>query len=133
MSIADFYDSGEHQSNLAHFAAMVNLAKVDNTICTEEKKVLERLAFKLDISDEAYAAILKNPNTHPIVPPYDLETRLEHFHDLFRIIHADSKIDAAEKELIYKYAIALGFTEERAHQEIQKCIRVLSSDVEFED
>jgi len=133
MSIADFYDSGEHQSNLAHFAAMVNLAKADNIISTEEKKVLNRLALKLDISDEAHAAILKNPNAYPIIPPYDLETRLERIHDLFGIIYADFHIDAAEKKLIHKYAIALGFSEERARQEIQKCIRVFSNDVEFED
>ncbi len=60
MSIADLYDSGEHKSNIAHFAAIVNLAAVDKAINSEEETVLKRLAFKLNVSEEKYRHILKN-------------------------------------------------------------------------
>ncbi len=132
MSIADLYDSGAHQSNMAHFAAIVSLATVDMSITSEEESVLKRLAFKLDISEEEYKHILKNPDTHSLVPPYDLETRLERLHDLFGIIYADHEIDEAERRLVHKYAIALGFSEESAKKEIQKCIRVFGTNAEFE-
>ncbi len=95
MSIADLYDSGANQSNMAHFAAIVSLATVDNSITCEEESVLKRLAFKLDISEEEYKHILKNPDTDSLVPPYDLEARLERLHDLFGIINADHEIDEA--------------------------------------
>ncbi len=127
MSIADLYDSGEHQSNIAHFAAIVNLAAVDKAINSEEEIVLKRLAFKLHISEEKYKKILKNPAASGLMPPYDLETRLERIKDLFRIIYADNEIDTAEKHLILRYAIGLGFSEEKAREEIQKCIRVFGS------
>ncbi|MFT5737028.1 MAG: putative tellurite resistance protein B-like protein [Maribacter sp.] len=127
MSIADLYDSGEHQSNIAHFAAIVNLAAVDKAINSEEEIVLKRLAFKLHISEEKYKKILKNPDASGLMPPYDLETRLERIKDLFRIIYADNEIDTAEKHLILRYAIGLGFSEEKAREEIQKCIRVFGS------
>jgi len=127
MSIADLYDSGEHQSNIAHFAAIVNLAAVDKAINSEEENVLKRLAFKLNISEEKYRNILKNPDASGLMPPYDLETRLERIKDLFRIIYADNEIEAAEKHLIHRYAIGLGFSEEKAREEIQKCIRFFGS------
>lgn len=133
MSIADFYESGQRQGNLGHFGALVNLASVDKAINQQEEAVLKRLAFKLDVSEEEYQRILKNPNTFSIVPPYDLETRVERINDLFGIIYADHEIDEAEKRLIQKYAIALGFTEERAKEEIQKCIRAFGNDKDFED
>lgn len=61
------------------------------------------------------------------MPPYDLETRLERIKDLFRIIYADNETDASEKHLIHRYAIGLGFSEEKAKEEIQKCIRLFGS------
>ncbi len=127
MSIADLYDSGEHKSNIAHFAAIVNLAAVDKAINSEEETVLKRLAFKLNVSEEKYRHILKNPDDSGLMPPYDLETRLERIQDLFRIIYADHEIDTAEKRLIHRYAIGLGFSEEKAKEEIQKCIRVFGT------
>lgn len=133
MAIADFYGSGQHQSNLGHFAALVNLALADNAINKHEEAALKRLAFKLDVSEEDYKRILKNPNSYSLMPPYELETRIERIHDLFGIIYSDYEIDAAEKKLIYKYAIALGFTEQRANEEIQKCIRVFGNDTSFEE
>lgn len=133
MSILDAYESGEHQSNLAHFAAIVKLASVDGPINPQEKKVLERFSFKLDVSEEDAKIILKNPEKYPLIPPYTLEERIERLEDLFSIIYADNEIDDGERELVFKYAIGLGFTSERATKEIEKCIKVFDSDMELED
>lgn len=122
MSILEAYESGEHEQKISHFAALVKLASVDGTISPEEKIVLKRLAFKLDVADEEITPILKNPRKYPMIPPYGLEERLDRLHDFFRIIKADQKIDAEERVLIYKYAIGLGFSSERAHKEIEKSI-----------
>lgn len=133
MSILEAYESGQHQSNIAHFAAIVKLAAVDNPMNKEEAKILEKLAFKLDISDEEAKEVLKNPDVYPMIPPYTLEERLERLRDLFGIIYADYEIDTEERSLIFKYAIGLGFSSERANDEIEKCIRVYGGDADFED
>lgn len=133
MSILEAYESGEHRSNIAHFAAIVKLATVDNPINKEEAKILENLAFKLDITDEEAKIVLKNPDVYPLIPPYTLEERLERLRDLFGIIYADHEIDSKERKLIFKYAIGLGFSSERANDEIEKGIRVYSGDVDFVD
>jgi uncharacterized tellurite resistance protein B-like protein len=133
MSILDLYESGEHKSNVAHFAAIVSLAAVDGEINPEENKVLKQLAFKLDVPEEEYEPILKTPNKYPLIPPYTLEKRFDRFHDLFNIIYADYEIDDAERDLLFKYAIGLGFSKDKAHEEIEKCISVYGSEAEFED
>ena len=124
MTILEAYESGKHESNVSHFAAIVKMARVDGFISTEEEKVLKRLALKLDVSEEEAKQIFKNPRKYPLIPPYSLEERIERLHDLCSIIYADHIIDEAERKLIFKYAIGLGFTTEQANIEIQKCMRI---------
>ncbi|MBT8307343.1 MAG: TerB family tellurite resistance protein [Maribacter sp.] len=124
MTILEAYESGKHESNVSHFAAIVKMARIDGTISKEEQKVLKRLAFKLDVSEEEAKQILKNPRKYPLIPPYSLEERIERLHDLCSMIYADHVIDESERKLIFKYAIGLGFTTEQANMEIQKCIRI---------
>lgn len=128
MTILEAYESGEHESKISHFAAMVTLAGIDGPINLEEQKVLKRLAFKLDVSNEEVKVILKNPRKYPLIPPYGLEERLERLHDFFKIINADHEIDAEERTMIYKYAIGLGFSSEDAKKEIEKCIVSLGNE-----
>jgi len=124
MTILEAYESGKHESNVSHFAAIVKMARIDGSISKEEQKVLKRLAFKLDVSEEEAKQILKNPRKYPLIPPYSLEERIERLHDLCSMIYADHVIDESERKLIFKYAIGLGFTTEQANMEIQKCMRI---------
>ena len=133
MSIFEAYESGEHESNVSHFAAIVKLAMIDGPINPEEEIVLKRLAIKLDISEEEVRPILKNPGKYPLMPPYSLEERIERLHDLCKIIYADHVVDEVERNLIFKYAIGLGFPMERANVEIEKCMRVFGGDMELEN
>ncbi len=133
MSIYDLYDSGEHQNNSAHFAALVNLAQVDGNIKREEEIVLGRLAVKLNISDEEYKAVIKKHDQYPSIGTFSLEERIERIQDLFSIIYADYAIDSSEEKLIFKYAIALGFSEKGAMEEIERCMKKFNQETEFED
>ncbi len=124
MSILEVFETGKHGSNLSHFAAIVKMAGIDGSISNEEKAVLKRLALKLDVSEEEFKPIFKNPRKYPLIPPYSLEERIERLHDLCSVIYADHIIDDSERKLIFKYAIGLGFTTEQANVEIQKCMRI---------
>ena len=133
MSIFEAYESGKHESKVLHFAAIVKLAIIDGPINPEEETVLKRLAIKLDVSEEEVKPILKNPGKYHLMPPYSLEERIERLHDLCKIIYADHEIDEEERKLIFKYAIGLGFTTDRANKEIEKCMRVFGGDMELEN
>lgn len=133
MSISDLFDSGEHLRNLGHFAAIVNLAAVDGEINDHEELLLQGFARKLDISKEEYKKVLRNPSSYPISSYNSVERRLERLHDLFKIIFADHQIDREEEELIRRYAIGLGFSNQASQHIIRRSIQIFSGDLSFED
>lgn len=133
MSISDLFGSGEHLRNVGHFAAIVNLASVDGEINPQEEAQLQRFAAKLDISEEEYKKVLKEPGSFPISPSNSIEHRLQRLHDLFTIIFADHWIDEEEKELLKKYAIGLGFSHQASEGIIERSIQIFSGQLNFED
>lgn len=133
MSFTDLFDSGEHRRNLGHFAAIANMATVDGALNSEEEKLLKRFAIKLDINEEEYKMVLKNPLKFPINPPNNSQKRLERLHDLFRMIFVDHTIDDHERFLIEKYAIGLGFSAEKSKAIIERSIDIFQGGVDFED
>ncbi|WP_405399666.1 TerB family tellurite resistance protein [Maribacter sp. Asnod2-G09] len=133
MSFADLYSSGEHRRNLAHFAALATLASIDGEISTEEKKLLDRFATKLDITESEYLEVFKKENKYPIDSTPDSEKRLERLYDLFRIVYSDHEIDDEERLLIKKYAIGLGFTGEKADAIIERSIAIFGGRIDFDD
>lgn len=133
MSISDLFGSGEHVRNLGHFASIVNLAAVDGDINPEEEAQLRKFAFKLDIEEEEYQKILKNPTAFPIHANNTTEGRLERLHDFFTIIYSDHAIDAEEMYLLRKYAIAIGFNSEEAERVVNKSIKIFGGKIDFDD
>ncbi|MGC1515737.1 MAG: TerB family tellurite resistance protein [Maribacter sp.] len=133
MSFADLYTSGEHRRNLAHFAALATLASIDGEISTEERKMLDRFASKLDITKSEYEEVFKKENKYPIDPINDSEKRLERLYDLLRIIYSDHEIDAEEMIMLKRYAIGMGFTGDKADKIIERSVAIFGGKIDFED
>jgi uncharacterized tellurite resistance protein B-like protein len=133
MSFTDLFESGEHSRNLGHFASIANMATVNGKLGSEEERLLKQFAVKLDINEDEYEKILKNPNIYPINPPNSAERRLERMHDLFKIIFADHVIDDHERFLLEKYAIGLGYSVDQARELIKKSIRIYTGGLSFDD
>ena len=133
MGFSDLYTSGEHRRNLAHFAALATLASVDGEVSTEEKRMLDGFAKKLDITESEFSEVMKKENSYPIDPPHDSEKRLERLYDLFRIIFSDHRIDDDEMILLKRYAIGLGFAGDQADKVIERSVSIFSGRIDFED
>ena len=133
MTILELYESGTQKSNIAHFAAIANIAFIDGELNEEERTLLFRFARKLDIDDEHFKEIMKDPKKYPVIPPHSKEEKLEYLHDLFRMIYADHVMENRESELVYKYAISLGFSPERSRDIISKSIKIFNGKIDFED
>jgi uncharacterized tellurite resistance protein B-like protein len=133
MAISDLYNSLERSRNLSHFAAIVNMATVDGDINEREEVLLKRFAQKLDISQNDYKTILRNPKAYPISSYNSVERRLERLHDLFKVIFADNSIDPEEEELIKRYAIGLGFSSQASEGIIKRSIDIFTGQLSFED
>ncbi len=133
MPILDLYNHSEHRKNLAHFASLASLAAVDGKVNPDEKRVLDRFAYKMGISESEYKEVMKRENKYPIDPSNSLEERLERLHDLFRIIFADHDIDDEEMVRLKKYAIGLGFPDKKADRIIEKSVALFSGRIDFDD
>ncbi len=86
MSISDLYSTGLHQQNIGRFATIVKLALLDNEIDFKERELLERLAIRLDITNNEFDSIKKNPNNYPVDSPVSYDERLEHLYDLTKML-----------------------------------------------
>lgn len=133
MSFTDLFESGERSRNVGHFASIANMASVNGKLGHEEEKLLKQFAVKLDIDEDDYEKILKNPSIYPINPPNSAERRLERMHDLFKIIFVDHEIDDHERFLIEKYAIGLGYSAEQSQDLIKRTIKIYTGGLSFDD
>lgn len=132
MSISDLYDSGFKHRNQGHFAAIVRVAMSDGIITNEEKAFLDRLARRLEISADEYEEILENPLKFHINPPYLYIQRLERLYDLARMVYADEELAQGERDLILKFAIALGFTPSNVTYIVDKALALLALHVDLD-
>ncbi len=132
MSISDLFDSGFQKRNKDHFAAIVRVAMSDGVITDEEKAFLDRLARRLEISDEDYKEILKDYNTHPINPPTSYDIRLERLFDLARMVYADSIKGDDQVVLLEKLSIGLGFRSENAKYVVDKALNLVDNGVDVD-
>ena len=73
MPILDLYEHGEKRKNLAHFATLASLAAVDGEVNEKEKTILDKFAFKLNISEVEYKEVMKKENQYPIETPHTSE------------------------------------------------------------
>ena len=109
MAISDLYDNEFRKRNKDHFAAIVRVAMSDDIITDDEKQFLDRLANKLNISDQDYKKILKDYESHPINAPVSYDERLERLYDLTRMVWADHIREVEQVKLLRKFCVALGF------------------------
>ncbi|OYU81451.1 MAG: fructose 1,6-bisphosphatase [Flavobacterium sp. BFFFF1] len=130
MSFSDLFDSEFKTRNKGHFSAIVRVALADGIIAPEEKSFLDKLAGRLEITNEEYEEILENPLKYPINPPYLYSHRLERLYDLARMVHVDHHLGDKQDVLLRKFALALGFTPGNADHIVNKALSLIDQKVD---
>ena len=120
MHISNLYTTGFKQRNRDHFAAIVRIALADGVITDEEQAFINRTAINLEIEEEEVASIIKNVDQYQINPPSSKRVRLERLYDLARIVLVDNIADDAEKKLMHRLVIGLGFDADQANSIVEK-------------
>ncbi len=133
MPIVDLYEHSDQKHNLAHFATLASLAAVDGVISEEEKAILDKFAFKLDITEEEYKEVMKKENKYPIETPQSGERRLKRLFEFFQMAFADQSIDDDQKLLIQRYALGLGYSPDAAEKVLEKSYDIFCGRIAFED
>lgn len=132
MSFAELFDSGFKNRNKGHFSAIVRVAMENGHLSQEERLFLDKLAMQLEISPEEYAEILENPLKYPVNPPYLHTQRLERLYDLSRMVYADHVLGPKQKEILTRFALALGFTPGNVKYIVDKALLLLVLGVDLD-
>jgi uncharacterized tellurite resistance protein B-like protein len=132
MSFSDLFDSEFKTRNKGHFSAIVRVAIADGDLSKEEREFLDKLAVRLEISTEEYEEILENPLKYPINPPYSYAHRLERLYDLSRMVYVDHVLGYKQKEVLAKFALALGFTPGNINYIVDKALSLLVMNVDLD-
>lgn len=133
MSISDAYQGGQQKMNISHIENLVEVALSDGTIVKEEREFLEKIARRLSVSNEELDGIINNIGKHPINPPIDREDRYKRFFRLIQMMMSDGIIGKEQNVLIHKFAIGLGYSEERTEELYSQTIEFVKNEVDFED
>ena len=132
MSFSELFDNEFKARNKGHFSSIVRVATTNGVISTEEKLFLDKLARQLEISPEEYEEILENPLKYPINPPYLYTQRLERLYDLSRMVYTDHVLGQKQKNILQKFAIALGFTPSNVTYIVDKALSLMVQEVDLD-
>ena len=133
MSFSELYTPGFKSRNRDHFAAIIKIALADGIISKEEESFINRTAINLEIEDSEVIEIKANIDSYPINPPVSEQNRLERLYDLSRMVFADNIADKAEKNLLKRLVIGLGFTVDKVDQVIEKSFLEISKGSDEEE
>lgn len=133
MSIAELFDSEFKNRIKGRFSAAVRVLYADEgKFDPDEKKFLDKLAVKLDISDEEYNEILKDPLKYPLNPPYLQVDRLEYLYNISRVVHHDHHLGDKQETLLRKFAVALGFNHKNIDTIVNKALALVDKKVDLD-
>ena len=133
MSFSELYTPGFKSRNRDHFAAIIKIALADGIISKEEEAFINRTAINLEIEDSEVIEIKANIDSYPINPPVSEQNRLERLYDLSRMVFADNIADKAEKNLLKRLVIGLGFDVNKIDQVIDKSFSEISKGSDEEE
>ncbi|TDW45864.1 tellurite resistance protein TerB [Flavobacterium sp. 270] len=132
MSFSELFDNEFKQRNKGHFSAIVRVAFADGKINDEEQAFLDKLASRLEISEEEYKEILTDPWKHPINPPYLYAQRVERLYDLARMVHVDHHLGDQQEVMLKRMGLALGFTPGNVDYIVSKALSLVDKKVDLD-
>ncbi|MFT5581617.1 MAG: putative tellurite resistance protein B-like protein [Psychromonas sp.] len=132
-TIAQIFESGQQSSQKGHFRNLVMLARIDGKLDESENSLLMRVAARLSITNEQMKEILDDANAYPMIPPTTREERYERFIQLVQMMLLDGKIDKSEDHLVHRFAISLGFTEERFLEKYPQIVELVQKGMDRDE
>jgi len=132
MSIAELFDNEFKSRMKGRFAAVVRVLYVDGKFDPDEKKFMDKLAVKLEISDDEYEEILGNPMKYELNPPYLHIERLESLYNIARVVHYYHHLGDKQETLLKKFAVALGFTTSNVDYIVNKALALVDRRVDLD-
>ncbi len=131
VSKLSLYANKGHKEALGHFANIVKIAKKDGVIVDSERKLLERMARELQVTEIEFDAVMENPDKFPINSPVSYDERIERLYSLSKMVLVDGTVDDLELQLLRRVAFKLHF--EKDEEVSKEAIRLIKEGVDLED
>lgn len=123
-TIGQAFESGEQTGLKGHFRNLVMLARASGKVEESEKKLLDRMARRLALTEAQVSEIKEHEEDYPMIPPYSTEERFERFIRFVQMAMVDGTIDAAERKLVLQLGVALGMDENTIETEFEKVVKM---------
>jgi len=133
MSLLDLFTSGKHKKAKTYFADLVTIAFADSSLEKHELQYLEKMAYKLDISDSEFTRILEHPEKYMGETPIAYDERIEQLYFFTHMIYADDEVQIDEVKAMRKIAVGLGFPVKNAEVIADEAIHLVMNDNSLPD
>lgn len=133
MSISNVFAHGDHHRNLGHFASIIKMALADEVITEGEKEFLDKTAVRLNITDEEYGKIMKNPDHFPMNPPIGYDESIIRLYRLTKMLYADDTPSKVEVNLLKRIIVGLGFPIKNVDKIADEAVHLIMNDNDDED
>ena len=95
------------------FIHLVQVSRIDGKIHKDELDLLHKEGKKFGLTDPEIDKFINSEKDHHYTPPYSLEEKYEHLHDIAEMILADDEVSEKETRMIMRFAIEAGFNDSK--------------------
>lgn len=113
MNFSDFITNHGKRVNKEAFIYLVQISRIDGKIQNDEMELLHREGRKFGLTDPEIDKLIHSEKVHHYHPPYSLQDKFEHLHNLAEMILADDVVRESEKKMIKRFAIEAGFDDSK--------------------
>jgi len=113
MDFSDFITHHGKRVAKDAFIHLVQVSRIDGKIHKDELDLLHKEGKKFGLTDPEIDKFINSEKDHHYTPPYSLEEKYEHLHDIAEMILADDEVSEKETRMIRRFAIEAGFNDSK--------------------
>lgn len=113
MNFSDFITHHGKRVAKDAFIHLVQISRIDGKIHKDELDLLHKEGKKFGLTDPEIDKLINSEKDHHYTPPYSLEEKYEHLHNIAEMILADDEVSEKETRMIRKFAIEAGFNDSK--------------------
>ena len=113
MNFSDFITNHGKRVAKDAFIHLVQISRIDGKIHKDELDLLHKEGKKFGLTDPEIDKLITSEKDHHYSPPYSLEEKYEHLHNIAEMILADDEVSEKEMKMIKRFAIEAGFNDSK--------------------
>jgi len=113
MNFSDFITHHGKRVAKDAFIHLVQVSRTDGKVHKDELDLLHREGKKFGLTDPEIDKLINSEKDHHYTPPYSLQDKFEHLHNIAEMILADEVVSEKETKMIRRFAIEAGFNDSK--------------------